>query len=88
VCCQHGATQQRLDALLQAMGSQPMEAGRRRLLPLPPPSRARENAAKERRAAARAGPRWLQVLLSRLRAPRVAAELNPAPRTADADDSV
>jgi hypothetical protein len=70
------------------MGSQPMGAGRRRLLPLPPPGRAREHAAKEERAKARAGPRWLQVLLSRLRAPRVSAELNPAPRNADADDSV
>ena len=81
MCCQHNATQQRLDVLLQAMGAQPMEARRGPLLPLPPlPWRARE-AAKEKEATARAVPRWLQVISSRLCAPRVAAE-----RSLPADD--
>ena len=76
MCCQHGATQQRLDVLLQAMGAQPMEARRGRLLPPlpPPPWRKCEHAAEKKKAQ----PRWLQVLLSRLRAPRVAAELYTA----------
>jgi len=88
VCCQHNATQRRLDVLLQAMGAPPMEARRGRLLPLPP-WRARDHAAKASEAAlARPTPprwlRWLQVLLSRVRAPRVSA-LCPG---AAGDDSV
>ena len=89
VCCQHNATQRRLDVLLQAMGAPPMEARRGRLLP-PPPWRSREHAAKAGEAAeARPPPpprwlRWLQVLLSRVRAPRASA-LCPC---AAAEDSV
>ena len=84
ICCQHGATQRRLDVLLQAMGAQPMEARRGRLLP---PWRAREAREGEKEAEAREAascpPRWLLVLLSRLRAPRVAAELSPGAAAED-----
>ena len=75
VCCQHNATQRRLDVLLQAMGAPPMEARRERLLP-PPPWRRGAKAHDEAAQAKKPAPRWLrwlQVLLSRVRAPRVSA---------------
>lgn len=83
ICCQHNATHQRLDVLLQAMGAEAMVTRRGRLqLPTPPWARAKEAKAAAD-AKARAPPRWLQVLLSRLRAPHAAAEVSPDKRSAE-----
>ena len=73
VCCQHGATMERLDVLLQSMGAQPLLTRRAGVLA---PGGAAQHAARteeaERKAAAaRRMPQWLRGLLSRLRSPDV-----------------
>jgi hypothetical protein len=85
VCCQHGATEQRLDELLQAMGAQPMEARCGRVLPpgAADAHAARSDVAELASRAARTRPDWLLGLLSRLRAPAVGAAEQRASRAQD-----
>jgi hypothetical protein len=73
VCCQHGATQRRLDELLQAMGAAPLVSRRGEAI-LPRARAAAHEAraafAERRQAAARIVPEWARALLARMRTPQ------------------
>jgi hypothetical protein len=90
VCCQHGATQRRLDELLQAMGAPPLVARRgEAVVPraLAAAHEARVAFAERRQAAARRVPEWARALLSRMRTPQgMAAQCQE--RRERADDKV